>query len=198
MAEFNLKGLIVKAHYGDYIALPFPKFGYDKIKKKKADAKKVGNDSVFKDVLGRPYFMEVRCGIDGVNYYLPNEPLISLSLQNNIVKTVVLGNERKGTVKEWIANDDYSISIKGVCVEKSQEGYPSSQVETLRKISEHRGSIEVQNDLLRLFGIYSMCVESINYADMEGYPGVQIYEMNCISDMDFYADLDEKKDLNKL
>ncbi len=195
--EFNIEDLIRKAHFGDYVALPFPNFTQKALQKKR-NAKSVGNETVLKDVLGRSFFMDFKVELEGVQYYLPNEPLVSISLQNTIVKTVVLGREKKGTVKEWISNDDYSLTIRGVCVEKNQEQFPYSQVELLRKLSEHRKSIEIQNDLLRLFGIYSIVIESAEYEDMLGMPNAQKYTIKALSDTDFFADLTEKRNLNKL
>ena len=146
-----------------------------------------------------PYFMDFFVQALGINRRrLPHEPLLKFGLRKNIVKTVVAGGQRRGTVKEYINSDDWKIEIKGVCIDPTQpERYPTEQVDELRELCTLNEAVEVDNDILRYFEIYSIVIESIEFEAMAGQPGAQAYKINAISDTDFYGELTNKK-LNQL
>ncbi len=151
--------------------------------------KGVGQSASGLNHLGKPYFMDFFVRSGGVNQRLPNEPLVSLSGQNRIVKTVIVGGDRSGTVKECIGADDWKISLAGICINaEAPLAYPYEQVEQLKGLKEARGSIGVENDLLRLFGIYNMVIESLYLDDMIGIPYAQKYKITALSDEDFLAE----------
>jgi hypothetical protein len=181
-----------------YLALPYPEFVIKKIINTNLSVSDIGTSDI-NNPLGTPYFMDFYCTLPDLGTVrLPNEPLVKFSFRKNIVKTVTVGTKRKGTVKEYISADDYQIELKGVCIDpETPERYPSEQVEVIRKLSETNEAIEIDNDILRLFGIYKMVVESASYSDMPGVPGAQAYTIRAISDEDFYAEL-QNRDLNGL
>jgi hypothetical protein len=199
MAEFNLKEITARA-FLDYVGPAYPGFLYDvstkggKLKIKK-NGKKIDLNSInASSFSGGKYFLTLTLVYKGVDYELPNEPLISLGLSKTIVETATVGKYRKGTVKEYINTEDYTISIKGICFdEENPNAYPSKQVSTLRNMVEINEALEIKsNPFFTLFGIGKIVIKDIQFEDMMGQGGMQKYTISAISDQDFYADLDEK------
>ncbi len=126
--------------------------------------------------LGTPYFMPTKLD----DLWLPNEPLVTINGQNTIVKTVLVGI--KGTVKELIGSDDYSIKIQGIIINEKDDDYPETELRALRTILEKRDSVKVFNRLLTFFGIDQVAIEGYSFPGIEGYQHMQPYEITCISD----------------
>lgn len=121
------------------------------------------------------------------DYMLPNEPLISISGKNRIVKTEIDGNE--GTFKEKFSRDDYSILIRGVAInEQNPDEYPTDIVRKLRQLCEET-EVSVVNRLLGHFNVNQLVIESYNFPSVEGMIGVQPYEFKCLSDKTFELEL---------
>lgn len=136
--------------------------------------------------MGKFYFMPTTLGA----YKLPNEPLVSLQVQKRIIRTVVAGSTRRGTVKELVATEDYKVSIKGVIVnEEDPEAYPESDVSALRRLVEQRVAVSIDNTLCRLMGINKVIVTGLTLNADVGFAGMQSYELNCESDNDFEFEL---------
>jgi len=131
----------------------------------------------------------------GNQYVFPNEPLMSIGLSKTIVETATVGKERKGTVKEYICTEDYSINIKGVCVNEAEpETYPAEQVAELKRMFEINDSLEVvSNPFLELFEIRNIVFKDIQFDEMAGEQGLQKFTIIAVSDQDFYADLSERE-----
>lgn len=148
------------------------------------------------DLLGRAYFMDFEFTYQGKTMKLPNEPLISVSARNNIVKTAVVGADFQGTVKEFISADDYVISITGVCLDPlDRNRYPTEQVAIINTLAGAKESVEVDNQFLNLFGVYQLVIEEVHFAEMEGKQGSQAFHIRAVSDFDFFA---ERKHLKPL
>ncbi|OUL63102.1 DUF6046 domain-containing protein [Flavobacterium sp. AJR] len=199
MAEFNIKEITARA-FLDYVGPGYPGFLFDvstkggKLKIKK-NGKKIDLNSInASNFSGGKYFLTLTLTYKGVDYELPNEPLISLGLSKTIVETATVGKYRKGTVKEYINTEDYTISIKGICFDdENPNSYPSQQVSTLRNMVEINEALEIKsNPFFTLFGIGKIVIKDIQFEDMMGQGGMQKYTISAISDQDFYADLDEK------
>jgi len=126
--------------------------------------------------LGTPLYMP--CKLDDL--WLPNEPLITISGQNTIIKTVLTGV--KGSVKELINTDDYSIKIQGIVVNESGDDLPEDIIRQIRNICEKRESVTISNRLLTLFDIHQVAIEAFTFPGIEGYQNCQAYEITCTSD----------------
>lgn len=190
MAEFNIKELLVRSAI-DYIGPRFPEWWLKN--KKKYNLPDLRGINA-KQLLGGKYFLTVKLSYKGQFYELPNEPLISLGLVKTIVETATVGKYRKGTVKEYICTEDYTITIKGVCINLDDpELYPSDQVALLNDIVDINDALEVEsNPFLELFGIRKIVIKDIQFDEMVGESGLQKYTIQAVSDQDFYADLNEK------
>lgn len=178
--EFDIKKAVLQG--AGYVGLPFPKLGFDDFL---FDPKLLGNAILGKNVLGRPYFMDVV--IDGVR--LPNEPLVTINAKKTIVETVVIGSERKGTVKEFITAGDYHIKIEGLCIKPNTKEYPQDQVESVIALASKNEALDFTNELAQLFGINRLVIKDYGFGNMQGMPYSQTYYLTCVSDEDFYANL---------
>lgn len=190
--ELSIKELVAKAHF-DYVGPAFPQWwGQNKTKFVLPSLMGIGSEIL----LGRPYFQTLKVSYNGEQFVFPNEPLISLGLTKTIVETATVGKERKGTVKEYICTEDYTLSIKGICVNENPEDrdkYPAEQVQELQRLFEINDSVNVENNpFLELFGIRRLVFKSIDWEEMAGQQGLQKYSITAVSDQDFYADLSEK------
>ena len=194
--EFDIKELIAKAHF-DYVGPAFPKWwATNKTKFILPSLSKIGAGLL----LGGQYFQTLKVSYKGEQFVFPNEPLISMSLAKTIVETATVGKERKGTVKEYINTEDYVLNIRGVCFNPDYpDEYPTEQVQELQRLFEINDSVEVMNNLfLELFGIKNLVLKNIEWNEMAGQQGLQVYTVNAVSDSDFYADLAEKSKLTGL
>jgi len=129
-----------------------------------------------KSIFGTPLFMP--CKID--DFWLPNEPLITLTGGKEIVKTVVAG--LKGTIKEEISVKDYTITIRGIIVNTENDDYPEVEVGKLKAICEKQDSHKVVNKLFRIFGIDEIAIENYNIFGIAGHQSQQAYQINALSD----------------
>ncbi len=134
------------------------------------------------------YFQVLRLKAKGKVYMLPNEPNISLTASNTIVKTDTVGSERKGTVKEYICAEDWILNIKGVCVNEDSKSYPYQQVKQLIELRNLNVPLEVlDNPFFELHGIRKIVIEDLVLPEMMGRPNQQVYEIKAVSEEDFYA-----------
>ena len=99
------------------------------------------------------------------------ECIITVNQEKNIVTTPLQG--RDGTVKEYISDGDYSISLeaavssyvidgKGTANVIKRQAYPIEQLEEIMSILQVKDTVSVQSDFLNLFGVTSVVVK--NYA----------------------------------
>ena len=135
-------------------------------------------------ILGTPIVMPLT--LDGVR--LPNEPLISITGKKRIITTPIDGHN--GSFKEFFANDDYRIVIRGIAVnEEEEEYYPEKIVRELRKLAEKPSALKVANKLLSYFNINQLVIEEYDFPAVEGGMGLQPYTFTCLSDESFELEL---------
>nr|DAS44026.1 MAG TPA: hypothetical protein [Caudoviricetes sp.] len=190
--EFDLKELTARA-FLDYVGPAFPSWWANN--KKKYVLPSLSNISEARSN-GSQYFMTLNVADKaGVQTLFPNEPLVSFSLTKTIVETATVGKHRRGKVKEYIATEDWQITIKGLCIDTNNPDlYPTAQVQSLNRLFEKNESLEViGNKLFTLFDIRNIVLKDISFEAMEGKEGIQKYTIKAVSDMDFYAELDEKR-----
>ena len=151
-------------------------------------------------LMGKPYFQTLKVSYKGEQFVFPNEPLITLGLTKTIVETATVGKERRGTVKEYINTEDYTLNIRGLCFNAATpEIFPSEQVLELNKLFAINDAVDIEaNPFLELFEIRKLVFKSIDFEDMAGMPGMQKYTVTAVSDQDFYADLTEKQNNGSL
>ncbi|RQO66853.1 hypothetical protein DBR40_21615 [Pedobacter sp. KBW01] len=182
----NIKELTALAHLS-YIASPYPGFDKKLSMFNLPDMNNIGNIS------GSPYFMQLSLKKQsGEIITLPNEPLVSISLQKTIVETATVGEGRTGTVKEYICTEDFDIEIKGVCIGENG-AYPTEDVKAVKDLFLVNEALEVHENLFfELFDIKKIVLKSFKLDEMVGQEGVQKYSINAVSDIPFFAELSER------
>jgi hypothetical protein len=105
--------------------------------------------------------------------------IIEVSQTKNIVTTAV--TNRSGTIKEYIADGDYDIRIRGAIVDTSG-AFPEAEIRKLIQLLQLPQVITPTSDYLRLFDIHQMVVTSFSFSQREGVQNVQYFEISALSD----------------
>ncbi len=126
-----------------------------------------------------------------------NEVVMSVQQERNIVTTPLQG--RDGTIKEFISNGDYNITIDaGVMAGNINDGinddedgffkpkhyYPESELKKLREILTQKTAIAVQSDFLEVFGIKTAVVKAFNLTQ-ETHSNRQSIQITMLSDLPY-------------
>lgn len=114
-------------------------------------------------------------------FTLPFEPLVSISGKNIITRRNVAKADGKGTIKERWSQDDYEVSIQGVMTSADLSKYPQGYMNKLLSLFDGRESIEVQQEVLGVFGIHLLAIESASFPHTKGLNN-QNYEIKGYSD----------------
>lgn len=109
--------------------------------------------------------------------------LMVVNQSKNIVRTAM--NGRNGTVKEYISDGDYSITVDGLIVGEFPLVYPSDSIKALKTFKELSQSIEVAGQFLSLFGITNVVVNDFSYHELEGFRNQVAFRILMWSDTDF-------------
>lgn len=141
--------------------------------------------------LGVPALTELQLRYEGKVFVL-NDCIMTVSQEKNIVQTALQG--RDGTVKEYISDGDYSISVMAAIDNdyllsgnqqfQSFDGYPISELKLFSALLRAKEAIEVTSDWLDLFGIKTIVIKSYNF-DQETYSNRQNFTMQMLSDLPF-------------
>lgn len=160
-----------------------PISGYDGINADERDALRLSK-------LGTPIYESTTLKFLNERLALPDSTIIDVERAKKIVRTEIQG--RNGTVKEYIAMDDYTIRIRGIVA--GNASYPESEVKELRRFFEFNKEIEIINETLNIiFEIHKMVITDISLPRMEGSTTMQPFAINAISDEDIELIL--KKDV---
>ena len=114
-------------------------------------------------------------------FLLPIEPLVSISGKNTIIRRSVAKAKDNGTVKERWSQDDYTVTIQGVLSGQDEGSYPEADVKRMISYFSERQSIEVSQDILLLFGIKFLAIESASFPHTKGLNN-QNFEVKAYSD----------------
>ncbi|NNV54525.1 DUF6046 domain-containing protein [Limnovirga soli] len=131
--------------------------------------------------LGTPVFCDmILMSQDGTQQLQLLWVLADVAMTRNIVKTTI--NGRNGTVKEYISNGDYIVTLRGAFSSTFTRTYPKAQVEQLVKLCELPEPLKVVSEYLLLFNIHNLVVEDYSMGQIEGTPNLQRFEIKCSSD----------------
>jgi len=106
--------------------------------------------------------------------------LIEVNNEKNIVTTTLQG--RNGTVKEYISDGDFQVSIKGKIFGDGANAYPFAEVQALVDICLAPQAIEVESDFLKIFEVSSLVIRSYVFPQTEATRNYQEFTLNCLSD----------------
>lgn len=145
-------------------------------------------------------FFPLTFEIDGQQYLLPYEPMISINGKNTIIRRKIAkaktkgGDKIGGSVKERWSQDDYEITITGVLIGSLitgsvKECFPISDFVKLKDIMTAPKSLVVYCEPLNLLGINKIVIEDFSFPFTKG-ENVQAYEIKAYSDHDYKLLLD--------
>ncbi len=117
-----------------------------------------------------------------INYSELNveDVLITVMNTKNIIETTLQG--RNGTVKEYISDGDYTITISGKIYGKGMNNHPQDDVQKLHNICLAPQSIKVTSSFLKLFNVEDIVIKTYTIDQLEGIRNYQPFTLNCVSD----------------
>lgn len=125
-------------------------------------------------------------------WLLPYEPIITINGKNVITKKQVAKGKVRCSIKERWSQDDYQISINGILMNPSGDGYPDKDVKALKRLCE-AAKVQVMCPLFEIFSIDQIVIESFDFPFTSG-PFNQAYTIGAVSD-DIYKLLLREEDL---
>lgn len=132
------------------------------------------------NMLGLPIYQIVRFtdGNDSINI---GDCIVNIELQSTVVKTAVQGHA--GTVKEFINNDDYVVTIRGLMVGTERNKLPEALLRDFRKwFCDKPKALGVEGKIFEIFGIHSLVVTGRTLPQLQGMMNTRPFELKCISD----------------
>jgi len=124
---------------------------------------------------------------EGEDDLLLDSAVISWNQPRNITKTVVMG--RDSSVKEFINNGDYVISINGILADRTAN-YPLDQVVNFEKFMNKKQTLEVVHEVLNAIGIFEIVIDSHDMPKTP-YVNVQQYSIAATSDIPIPLQVDD-------
>ena len=106
--------------------------------------------------------------------------LISVQQTKNIVKTAIQG--RNGTVKEYISDGDYQVTLRGAIARTFMSNYPLEEMRQFLQLLKDNRALKVVSPYLLQFDIHELVVEDFTMAQEEGKQNMQRFEIRCLSD----------------
>ncbi|MBD5199237.1 MAG: hypothetical protein HDS83_02430 [Bacteroidales bacterium] len=143
--------------------------------------------------LGRNVLTNLAINVPKEGVLLINDIVMNVSLQKEIVKTALVG--RKGTIKEYITDGDYQISMSVGIVAVNDydeiiDQYPEKAINQLREILTQPEALEVSSGFLNLFEISHIVVTGFAVKQMT-HTNRQVIEITAISDDDYVIKCNE-------
>jgi len=124
---------------------------------------------------------EIFYGKDGKQDLLLECCLIEVGMQRRIITTEIQG--KSNSVKQFISNGDYAVTIKGVIASSIPNVYPDADMRALQTFCNAEDAIEVQCPYLQdFFQIGNLIVQYASFPQLEGNITVQPFELKCLSD----------------
>ncbi len=153
--------------------------------------------SELKDLEGRNWLTSLAIAFGDKKIEL-DECIISVVQEKNIVTTALQG--RNGTIKEYISDGDYQISIIAAVSnykEKDNEHqasfeYPEDKVRQLVELLQLPETLTMQSDFLEVFGIKSAVVTGFSL-EQETHSNRQSFQIQMLSDLPYEIRLKEEE-----
>lgn len=109
--------------------------------------------------------------------------IIELSQPKNIVTTIVQGRDK--SVKEYINEGDFLISIKGNLVGLDANKMPVEEIQKIVALKKAPIEIPVSSNFLDQFSIYSIVITDVKYKQVEGMRNVVALEIEALDEEPF-------------
>ena len=117
------------------------------------------------------------------DFVMPFATVVEFNRAMNVTKTKTLGN--KGTVKEIYGLDDWSISIRGICLtdeNRNQQKTASEQYLEMCSWRDVCDTVNVTGEIFNEKGIYGLVFDSFSLRPVQGKPDVMAFEIQATSD----------------
>lgn len=116
-----------------------------------------------------------------------NDAVVTVTQEKHIVRTTLVG--LNGTIKEYICNGDYDISISVGIVAVDSNGqivdeYPKEGIRKIREFLDENKAVDVTSVFLSIFGIGRMVVTRFSLKQ-ETASNRQTIEVRALSDEDY-------------
>lgn len=121
---------------------------------------------------------------DGPTYSftLKDAPIITVTRPRNIVKTAIQGRKGGGTIKEFVSNDDYHITVNGLLA-NNQDRMPWDLMQDLNEMLIADRTYKVYSKFLTLLGITQIVVDQIGeIKPVDGFTNLIQYSFTLLSD----------------
>jgi len=105
--------------------------------------------------------------------------LLTVNQSKKIITTEIQG--RDGTIKEYIGQDDYQISIVGR-INGAYGVNPKEETKQLKKILSYAQPLAITSWWLQNLDITTVVVKDYNFAQTEGEYSTQYFNINLLSD----------------
>lgn len=143
-------------------------------------------EPIASSLFGTPIFETLSYLVNGENIQFGDSPIITVNKVKNIVKTKVQG--RSGTVKEFISDGDYNVTIRGILSNDNSDDKPYDLISQLNNLANINEAIEIQSRFLNKLGIFSIVIEQVQYMNSK-YVNFQPYQLICSSDIPIELEL---------
>jgi len=111
--------------------------------------------------------------------------IIDCNMTRNIVTTQISGYN-DGTVKEFINNGDWNITIRGYVSTSAPDVYPESDAYFLKQYASAPVSVKLTSNFLnKVFDIQDCVITGLNMFQQQGLRNIQYFEMTLLSDYPF-------------
>lgn len=135
---------------------------------------------------GRYVLTELTLRKENGDTLMINDAVVSLSREKHIVRTTLVGLD--GTIKEYICNGDYDISIAVgiVAVENGQivDEYPEEGIRKVREFLDENKAVEVSSVFFDIFDIPRMVVTRFSVRQ-DTQSNRQTIDIKALSDDDY-------------
>lgn len=175
--DYNIEQLL--SNVIGYVPVSLPESSSLGTNRSKTHANK-GSALYKKDIQGRYYFMPVAFLYKGKEYEIECAA-ISITGKKNIVSTPLVG--RKGSVKELISLEDFSIHIAGIIIGEDKQ-WPEDKLDKINELYNINDALEIKCALTDIFLTEGdkVIIQDISIPKMQQIEHVQIIEMNCLTD----------------
>ncbi len=120
--------------------------------------------------------------------YMLDSAVVSINRTKDIVVTKVQG--RDSTVKEFISNGDYQISVTGIIANRGV-GYPKADVKEFAGYMSANKSLKITHEVLNMLGVHELVVTDYSLPATE-YQNLQTYSFSAISETPVELRIDKR------
>lgn len=145
---------------------------------------------------GTPDVLEISAGSwtdeTGVVYQFPDIVLQCLADSvrvKRIITTEIPG--REGTVKQFVATGDWSLTFTGILLTGDDGAYPEDRMSDLMALERARVPVEATSQYLARLGITQIVITDIRVPQRPGGANLQEYQITALSDTPFELILEE-------